>query len=101
MRAAAGLPVYLEPTRSRHAGLRFLTAPGTGRLVSITGIAAAERVPGVLAVVTTGTPGRAVRPPMDAYDRLGHVIAVGDTPQEVEATLDTVMALVRVETTAD
>ena len=68
--------------------------------MAITGTAAAERVPGVTAVVTTGTPGRAVRPPRDAYDRLGHVIAVGDTPQEVEAALDTAMALVRVETAA-
>ncbi|MFD8284715.1 pyridoxal-phosphate dependent enzyme [Streptomyces solisilvae] len=100
VRAATGLPTYLEPARSRQAGLRFLTAGDVGRLVAITGTAAAERVPGVVAVVTTGTPGRAVRPPRDAYDRLGHIIAVGDTPQEVEATLDTAMALVRVETTA-
>ncbi|MEU8874113.1 pyridoxal-phosphate dependent enzyme [Streptomyces javensis] len=101
VRAAVGLPVNLEPTRSRLAGLRFLTAGETGRLVSVTGTAAAERVPGVVAVVTTGVPGRVVRPPRDAYDRLGHVIAVADTPGEVAAVLDRAMALVRVETTAE
>ncbi|GEB49311.1 MULTISPECIES: pyridoxal-phosphate dependent enzyme [Streptomyces] len=100
VRAAAGLPVHLEAHRARHAGLRFLTAPEAGRLVAVTGTAAAERVPGVLAVVVTGAPGRAVRPPRDAYDRLGHVIAAGDTEREVETALATAAALLRVETTA-
>lgn len=98
IRAATGLPVQLEPSRSRHAGLRFLTAPDTGRLTAVTGVEAALRVPGVESVTVTAGPGRAVRPPRDAYDRLGHVIAVGDTPGDVEAALDAATALLVVET---
>lgn len=99
LRAATGRPLALKADRARHAGLRFLTATETGVLAGITGAAEAARVPGVESVVTTGTPGRTVRPPQDAYDRLGHVLAVGSTPREVEAALDTATALIRVETT--
>ena len=99
LRAATGRPLALSADRARYAGLRFLTATETGRLTGITGAAEAARVPGVESVVTTGVPGRAVRPPQDAYDRLGHVVAVGSTPREVETALDTATALIQVETT--
>ncbi|WP_406150582.1 pyridoxal-phosphate dependent enzyme [Streptomyces sp. NBC_01012] len=98
LRAATGRPLALTADRALHAGLRFLTATETGRLTGITGVAEAAGVPGVESVVTTGALGRTVRPPRTAYDRLGHVIAVGSTPQEVETALETAMALIRVET---
>ncbi|MFK3984796.1 pyridoxal-phosphate dependent enzyme [Micromonospora sp. NPDC050397] len=98
LRAVTGRPLALTADRSRYAGLRFLTATGAGLLTGIGGTAAAAGVPGVEAVVTTAVPGRTVRPPRDAYDRLGHVIAVGSTPHEVETALDAAMALIRVET---
>ncbi|MET9567341.1 pyridoxal-phosphate dependent enzyme [Streptomyces tauricus] len=98
VRAATGRPLRLTADRAGHAGLRFLTAADTGLLTGVTGTAEAARVPGVEAVVVTGTPGRPVRPPRDAYDRLGHVIAVASTPREVETALDAAMALLRVET---
>ncbi|MEV5161083.1 pyridoxal-phosphate dependent enzyme [Streptomyces sp. NPDC053728] len=98
LRAVTGRPLALAADRARHAGLRFVTAPDAGRLTGISGTAAAARVPGVASVVTTAVPGRTVRPPQDAYDRLGHVIAVCSTPQEVEAALGTATALIRVET---
>lgn len=101
IRATAGLPVNLEAQRHRHAGLRFLTAGEAGRLTAVTGTDDAARVPGVVTVHATGAPGRAVRPPRDAYDRLGHVIAVGDTAQEVATSLEEAAALLRVETTPD
>ncbi|MFI6697439.1 pyridoxal-phosphate dependent enzyme [Streptomyces sp. NPDC050509] len=101
VRAAAGYPVRLLPDRTRHTGIRFLTARQAGRLVAITGTAEAERVPGVERVVTTGSPGRAVRPPRDAYDRLGHVIAGGGSVREVEETLDAAVRLVDVVTVRD
>ncbi|MFE3742583.1 pyridoxal-phosphate dependent enzyme [Streptomyces sp. NPDC059134] len=98
IRAATGRPLRLVADRARCAGLRFLTASDHGRLTGVTGTAEAAGIPGVESVVTTGTPGRLVRPPQDAYDRLGHVIAVADTPQEVDAALDRAMAVLRVET---
>ncbi|WSQ12846.1 ATP-grasp domain-containing protein [Streptomyces sp. NBC_01231] len=101
MRAAAGYPVRLLADRARHAGIRFLTARRAGRLVAVTGTERAERVPGVEQVVTTASPGSAVRPPQDAYDRLGHVIASGGSAREVEEILDAALRLVEVVTAAD
>ncbi|MGG7609180.1 pyridoxal-phosphate dependent enzyme [Streptomyces sp. ZG43] len=99
LRAATGRPLALNTDGARHAGIRFLTATRSGRLTGVTGTAEAARVPGVESVVVTGAPGRGVRPPQDAYDRLGHVLAVGATPQEVGTALDRATALIRVGTT--
>jgi S-sulfo-L-cysteine synthase (3-phospho-L-serine-dependent) len=89
LRAATGRPVRLDPDRhGRIAGIRFLTAGRAGKLTGVAGIEAAESVPGVDRVVLTCTVGRGVRPVRDAYDRLGYVIAVGDTYRQVEAILD-------------
>ncbi|ATE55699.1 pyridoxal-phosphate dependent enzyme [Actinosynnema pretiosum] len=87
VRAAAGLPPDLAPSRAAHAGIAFLTAPRAGVLAEVTGVEAARAVPGVEHVLVTAAPGAAVRPPENAYDRLGHVIALGATPAEVDAAL--------------
>ncbi|MEW2452185.1 pyridoxal-phosphate dependent enzyme [Streptomyces parvulus] len=97
LRAATGRPLALTAQRVRHAGLRFLTAGETGRLSGFTGVAEAARLPGVQSVVTAGAPGQRVRPPQSAYDRLGHVLAVGATPYEVEASLESAAALIGVQ----
>jgi cysteine synthase A len=96
VRAVAGQPVRLDPDRSRQAGIRFLTASRAGRLVGVTGIERAERVPGIDRVVLTGAVGGQVRPVRDAYDRLGYVIAVGDTREQVQAALDAAAGMVEV-----
>ncbi|WP_030231586.1 pyridoxal-phosphate dependent enzyme [Streptomyces sp. NRRL S-350] len=96
IRAAAGLPLNLSADHARRAGLRFLTAPRPGRLTGVDGVGRAERVPGVERVVVSGTPGREVRPPRSAYDRLGHVIAVGSSPQEVGRALAAATGLIEV-----
>jgi cysteine synthase A len=96
IRAASGRPLRLAADRSRHAGIRFLIAPAAGRLAEVTGVEEASRVAGVERVTVTGVPGRTVRPAQDAYDRLGHVIAVGDSPEAVLGALDEAMAAVRI-----
>lgn len=96
VRAAAGRPVRLDPSRSRQAGIRFLTASAAGRLGGVSGVGQAERVPGVDRVVVTGTVGRQVRPVRDAYDRLGHVIAAGDAAEQVVQALDEAAGMVRI-----
>jgi cysteine synthase/biotin carboxylase len=101
IRAAGGLPLRLDRDRSRLAGLRFLTAACAGVFSDITGLARARRVPGVAQVTLTVTPGRPVRPPRDAYDRLGFVIAVGDTPDEIEASLNAAMTLIEIHVQKD
>ncbi|MEV7601399.1 pyridoxal-phosphate dependent enzyme [Kitasatospora sp. NPDC089797] len=91
IRAAAGLPVDLTPERSRSAGIRFLVAAEEGRLAAVDGVERAAAVPGVERVTVTAVPGRPVRPVREAYDRLGHVIAVGEGPEQVGAALDAAM----------
>ncbi|MFI6849122.1 pyridoxal-phosphate dependent enzyme [Kitasatospora sp. NBC_00085] len=96
IRAAAGLPLNLSADHASRAGLRFLTAPRPGRLTGVDGVRQAERVPGVERVLVGATPGREVRPPRSAYDRLGHVIAVGSSPQEVGRALAEATGLIEV-----
>lgn len=89
LRAFAGLPVQLAAARSRYAGIRFLLAQRSGRLTAVTGVEQARAVPNVDRVVVTVTEGAVVRPARDAYDRLGYVIAVGDSAEEVGDALVT------------
>jgi cysteine synthase A len=88
LRAFAALPVRLTPTRARRAGIRFILAPQAGTLVEVVGVAKARGVPGVDSVVVTAGIGSSVRPARNAYDRLGYLIAVGDSVSEVDAALD-------------
>ncbi len=88
LRCVIGLPVQLAPTRDRVAGIQFLTAPRPGRLAGIDGIADALRVPGIDRVAVTASDGTTVRPATDAYQRLGYLIAVQETADQVAAALD-------------
>jgi cysteine synthase/biotin carboxylase len=88
VRAFAGLPVQLTSTRSRRAGIRFILAPRAGRLAEVAGPDKARGVPGIERVVVTVAAGASVRPARNAYDRLGYLIAVGDSVGEVDAALD-------------
>ena len=99
LRAVAGLPLALEPARSRVAGIRFLLAPAAGVLARVAGVAEASRVPGVNRVIVTASPGAAVEPARDFRHRLGYVIAVGDGTAAVESSLDSAMDLLRIELT--
>jgi S-sulfo-L-cysteine synthase (3-phospho-L-serine-dependent) len=99
LRAATGRPVRLDPDRHRRAGIKFLTASRPGTLTSVRGLEQAERLPGVEQVALTCPTGRQVRPPRDAYDRLGYVIAVGDTPEQVQAALAAAAQMVGLEIT--
>jgi cysteine synthase A len=97
LRAYAGLPLSLVPTRSAYAGIRFLTAPVAGVLRAVTGAAEAGAVPGVDRVTLTATPGLVVRPAENAYDRLGYVIATGPVPERVRTALDAAVAHIGIE----
>jgi cysteine synthase A len=101
VRSAAGRPVSLRASRSGQAGIRFLTAAQPGRLVEVTGVQKAEAVPGVDRVVVTGVVGRDVRPVRDAYDRLGFVIAAGESAEDVARALDEAFAQLELVVEAD
>ncbi|NUT45952.1 MAG: pyridoxal-phosphate dependent enzyme [Saccharothrix sp.] len=96
LRVAAGLPAELTPVDRGHAGIAFLLAPRHGVLRAVDGVPDAEAVPGVTKVTITAAIGATVRPPVNAYDRLGYVIARGTTPEEVDAALTA--ALDRIDT---
>jgi cysteine synthase A len=95
IRAAVGLPVELPGDPVSCAGIQFLLADRAGILEDVEGVDAAEAVDGVERVVVTASPGRAVRPPRDAYDRLGYVTARGASASAVTRALSTAAALVR------
>ena len=63
------------------AAIRFLTSEG-GRFVKATGLREAQSVPGVHEIDLPSTPGEELRPLRSGDDRVGHVIATADTPDE-------------------
>jgi cysteine synthase A len=83
LRAATGLEPRLSAPADGYAGIRFLLAADEGEVVTIGGASEAREVPGVHDVVITARPGSAARPPRNSYDRLGFVIARGDTHEQV------------------
>ena len=87
VRVAVGLSP--EPTReaTRHAGIHFLLADRPGKLAELAGADQAQSIPGVDRVVVTARPGARIGPPRNAYDRLGYVIAHGDTYEQVTKTV--------------
>ena len=87
LRAAAGLPVLIEPTLAGYAGIEFLTSERPGTFLGVAGTAEARRVSGVEGVVTTMAPGSRVIPAQDAYQRLGHVIAAAASVTAVRGAL--------------
>ena len=101
IRAAAGLDVTLPQSHHGYAGIQFLTAAEPGVLREVAGVADALAVPGVDRVTVTAREGQRVRPPRDAYDRIGHVIAIGDSQAAVLVALERAVAALTVLVKAD
>ena len=76
------------------AGIRFLTADRPGTLRELAGLDRALEVPGVVQATATARPGVRVDVPRNAYDRLGFVIAAGQSPDVVTQALETAGRLV-------
>lgn len=96
----SGRPVDLRPTRGEWASIRFLTAPGPGRLVAMAGVEEARRLATVREVYVSARPGAEVRPAEEATHRLGHVIASGPDRQRVLAEVDAAKARITLEVEA-
>ncbi|MFD5814791.1 ATP-grasp domain-containing protein [Streptomyces sp. NPDC127038] len=79
---ALGRPLTAIPTSCGYATVRFLTAPHSGRLVSVTGLP--ELSPTVPAVHVRAAAGARVGPATSNRGRLGHVIVTGDLPRPVD-----------------
>ncbi|MFE7558207.1 pyridoxal-phosphate dependent enzyme [Kitasatospora sp. NPDC057500] len=94
--AGGGEPV-LPDGFARHAGIQFILPTEQGVLERVAGLEEARAVPGVERVTVTAAAGTGVAPPTDAYGRIGHIIAVGESRAAVVEALDRASALVDVE----
>lgn len=90
----------LPDTAERCAAIRFLHAP-PGTVTDVDGAEEARRLPGVSELAVTAVPGQAVGGLHSSWDRLGHVIAVGATPEEALAAAATAAARVRITVTPE
>ncbi|MEV2279016.1 ATP-grasp domain-containing protein [Nocardiopsis sp. NPDC049922] len=93
LRGAVGEVPRLSADRTGCSGIRFLTSPRHGVLRGLAGLDELRRVPGIVRAEVTAAVGDRVRPPRCAYDRLGFVIASGETPEAVATALNAVSAL--------
>ncbi|MEU8779618.1 ATP-grasp domain-containing protein [Streptomyces sp. NPDC048606] len=84
---------------ARAAAVRFLTA-GPGLVTAVDGVEEAGRAPGVVESEVTVEPGATVGAVASSWDRLGHVIATGATPEEAAARAVHGAGLIRVTTEA-
>ncbi|MFB9542520.1 ATP-grasp domain-containing protein [Micromonospora sagamiensis] len=68
-----------DPRPHHHASIRFLTLPESGEIGGVTGLDRAWEVPGVVDVVCTATVGERRQRHHSFRDRVGHVLALGET----------------------
>lgn len=78
---ATGRPQRLPVPLRRGAALLFPEAP-PGRVLRVAGLAAVRALPWVIDADVYVAPGDVVRPLRSGSDRLGHVIAIGETGPE-------------------
>jgi biotin carboxylase len=83
---ALGRPLDTRPRR-RAAGVLMVPIPRAGTLLGVDGVDEARRLPGVTGVELTITPGRTLVPVPEGNRYLGFVLARGERPAVVEATL--------------
>ncbi len=96
IRQALGLPVRIEPSRSRHGALHFLMFPH-GRVVAVRGVEAARRLPGVIDACVERVPGEFIDDVHDGRSRPGHVLVSGPDRAGVQRTLADVRTLIRLD----
>ncbi|GGZ81580.1 ATP-grasp domain-containing protein [Streptomyces echinoruber] len=92
---ALGRPAALTPTAHGHATVRFITAPHSGRLTSLTGFP--KRGPGVPFVRWRAAIGGPVNAAGANADRLGCFVVTGPDAAEVEQRADTLLRQIRLQ----
>ncbi|PLW72027.1 carboxylase [Streptomyces sp. DJ] len=96
---ALGRPADLTPTRRAHAAVRFLTAPGTGRLAAVHGLP--QPGPGIPAVHLRRAVGERVEAPRANRGRLGHFIVTSPDAAAAERRADHLLAQVTIQVTPE
>lgn len=79
LKAAVGQAPDLTHQQDRCAGIQFLIAAEAGVLEQIEGVEEARMLPGIIEAELTAASGCEVVPARNAYDRLGYIIASGDS----------------------
>lgn len=88
-------PDIRQVTYQGTAGIRFLMSKLEGQLAQVTGVEQAARMSKVKDVKVNIAPGEYVAPPQNAYQRLGYVIAHGESLEETARTLDDATELIQ------
>jgi argininosuccinate lyase len=86
-RVSGGTP-HLERTHRRYASLRFILAAEDGVLSARSNLDAAAQVPGVVEARMYLQAGAPLSTRGDFRDRVGHIIAVGETPEIAQESAD-------------
>jgi hypothetical protein len=92
---ALGRQPHLTPTLNRHAAVRFLTSPHTGRLIALHGLPDIDG--SVVDVEVRSRIGDHVHFPHANNGRFGHFIVVGDQPSEVHQIVQAIESEIRIE----
>jgi len=89
----------LSPKFRRGAAQRFIF-PDPGEIVGIHGVETARGLPGLYDVILRNdmTMGKMVPPVTNHSDRIGHVIAFGDTREEAVQNAEHAIQTMRIET---
>jgi biotin carboxylase len=79
VKLATGAPVDTSPRKARAAAIRFISVHRDGTLQGISGVEETQTMEGVVNVDMYKEPGTQVQRHGDFRDRVGHVIATGET----------------------
>jgi biotin carboxylase len=93
---ALGETPKLKATRYDAAAVRWVMAPA-GRVVGVSGLEEARRLPGVVAVDVALRPGDVVLPAAAGRTRFGHVIAEATEPSLAESRAAAAIRLLKLE----
>lgn len=88
-------PDALEPTHNLVAIERGILGPA-GKIISISGVDEASRVPGVHSIHITRNPGEILPEVTSNIDKVGHVLVVADTLQAAEAKADEALKAIHI-----
>jgi biotin carboxylase len=90
-------PPAAAPADPVAGAIRFLLAPGPGRVRAVDGVAAASRLAGIVAAESTMAPGQSVTITHSFRDRAGYVIATGPDQAGAAARADAAIRRIRID----
>jgi biotin carboxylase len=96
LKRVTGQEPHLEKRSNGYASLRFILPANNGFITGVENLAVATQVPGVVEMRLYSEVGSFVQRQGDFRDRIGHVIATGDTPEAACAAAESALSRIRV-----